>query len=325
MAGPETAPVNTKRRSRFSLAAIGFAMGVADIIPGVSGGTIAFISGVYEQLLLSIASFDISFIRCLLQGNFKEALGRIQAGFLLPLVMGVGAAILLMSRIIHWLLEHHESQVLGLFMGLIAGSILMIGRKVPDWGVSKLTSFALGFLTAFMLTGIVPVQTPSELWFLFLCGMVAICAMILPGISGAFILLLLGKYHYMTGVLKNPFSVEHLVIILVFMGGCVVGLTGFARILKYWLSRNYGLTMSLLTGFMAGALRKLWPWKQALETKTIGEETLVLETRNILPGAIDPAVMMAIGLFCGGFVLILLVDHMGTSGDARSDRHGIAR
>ena len=299
--GPKT------RKDMQVLAAKGFCMGTADIIPGVSGGTIAFITGIYEQLLAAISSVNIVFFKKLLSLDLKGAMAEIHLRFLLPLFLGIGVAIVSTARLMHYLIKEHPVLTWSMFFGLIAASIIVVGKTIENWQ-SGAPFVVIGAVAAYFIVGLIPVTTPETWWFILLSGMIAICAMILPGISGSFILLILSKYEFVTGAIKNPFNVDNLVIIFIFSCGCAIGLLGFARVLKYLLSRYHNATMALLTGVMIGAMRKVWPWKEVLETKMIRGKVHVLQEQNVFPSQLDTQVIMAIGLMVLGFVLVMALD-----------------
>ncbi|MAE16063.1 MAG: DUF368 domain-containing protein [Deltaproteobacteria bacterium] len=284
----------------------GAAMGTADVVPGVSGGTVAFITGIYDQLLCAIASFDLNALGRLLHGRLTETLAGLHLRFLLALGFGIAAAILSTARLMHDLLTIHPVPTWSLFCGLIVASILVVGREITDWW-GGLPMLVLGVVSAHGIVGLIPVQTPDTPSIVFLCGMVAICAMILPGLSGAFLLLILGKYATITGALRNPFDEGNLLLLAVFASGCLVGLLGFSRILNLCLARFRNLTMALLTGLMIGAMRKVWPWKEVLETELIRGKEYVLHEVNVFP-EMGGRLLLALGLAAVGFVLVLVLD-----------------
>ena len=320
----ETLPVQTwkeawyaspgprQRKDALKLFLKGIGMGTADIIPGVSGGTVAFITGIYGQLLNAISSIDLRLILKLFKGRFREALAGIHLRFLLALVSGIVLAVISTARVMHHLLNSYPVWTWSLFFGLIIGSILILARSLENLK-QGLTGLLFGTLIAYWVTGMIPVETPQTLWFLFLSGLVAICAMILPGLSGAFILLILGKYAYITSVLRDPFSMDHLQIILVFVLGCLTGILAFSRVLRFALKKFPQTTLGLLTGFMIGALRKVWPWKIPLETEIIRGKEYVLQEINIMPET-NLHLFIAILLMIFGFSLVLwLGSHQGKS------------
>jgi putative membrane protein len=212
----------------------------------------------------------------------------------------------------HHLLEHHPVPTWSLFFGLILGSILFVGGKVERWNRAALF-LVIGTVGAYLIVGMIPRSTPETWWFVFISGMIAICAMILPGISGSFILLILGKYLYVTGALKNPFAEGQMTILVIFGLGAMVGITLFSRVLGFLLKRYSDATIALLTGFMIGAMRKIWPWQEVLREEVIGGKSRVLETRNVLPPALDAEVLLAMGLALAGFGAVLVLERLARS------------
>ncbi|MDH5560126.1 MAG: DUF368 domain-containing protein [Deltaproteobacteria bacterium] len=286
----------------------GILMGTADIIPGVSGGTIALITGIYNTLIDAIRSFDMSTIKHILSLDFKSALFELHLRFLIPLFFGILSAILVTARLIHYVLAVFPEITWAFFFGLIVSSTMVLGRQIKNWVGMAGLFFIFGALGAFFLVGMIPVTTPLDWWFIIFSGMIAICAMILPGISGAFILLILGKYEYVTGALKNPFLLPNLKIILLFTGGCLIGITSFSRILSFFLHRYENLTLAFLTGMMFGSLRKIWPWKEVLEEKMIRGKLYVVQETNILPQSFDSALIYALVFIVLGFLLVLILE-----------------
>ena len=283
----------------FWVSARGFAMGAADIVPGVSGGTMAFILGIYDELIDAIHSIDMGFIRNLITFKWREAFSNFPWQFLLALVLGLAAAVLTLSSGLHWALEAHPILVWSFFFGLIVASIIVIRKRVQYWSVVNIAAALAAVVGAYILVGLTPSETPHTPPLLFLSGAIAICAMILPGISGAFILVLLGKYSYVLGAVK---SFDLLTIALVGLGA-VVGLISFARLLRWTLRRNHDLVVAILTGFMAGSLRKVWPWK-SFETIS---ETFVKET-NLFPSAFTLEEGLALFLMIAGMTAVLFIE-----------------
>lgn len=281
-------------------------MGTADIIPGVSGGTIAFITGIYYQLLEAIASVNLNFIQSFFRFDWKSALAEIHIRFLVPLILGIGLAVVSTARLMHYLLKDHPVPTWSLFFGLIGASILVVGKEIQDWKTGT-PSIVIGTAAAFGIVGLIPVHTPETWWFILLCGMIAICAMILPGISGSFILLILGKYEFITGAIKNPFDLQNMIILCIFLVGCVIGILGFSRVLSYFLKHYHNITISVLTGLMIGAMRKVWPWKEVLDTQTIRGKVYVIREQNVLP-QIDSSFFLAVGIMVIGFVFVILLE-----------------
>ncbi|MBW2591760.1 MAG: DUF368 domain-containing protein [Deltaproteobacteria bacterium] len=288
----------------------GICMGSADIIPGVSGGTIALITGIYEKLLQAIKSADMGMARKALAFDIKGALARIHIRFLLCLFLGIGTAILSLARLMNYLLHYHPVSIWSLFFGLIAASVLVVGKRVDKWNMGTGFFFLAGAGAAYFIVNLIPVSTPEDSWFIFFSGMLAICAMILPGLSGAFILLILGKYEFITATLKNPFSAQNILIILIFCSGCLVGLLGFSRILNYLIRKYHGLTLAFLTGLMAGCMQKIWPWKQVLEVRIINGNEHILWGGNTLPPAFDVQVAAAAGLAGFGFIAVIVLEKL---------------
>jgi putative membrane protein len=284
----------------FWIGARGFCMGAADIVPGVSGGTMAFILGIYDELLASISAIDLTFVRRILTFRWREAFQEFPWRFLLALALGIGAAILTLANGLHWALENYPSLVWAFFFGLIIASILVIRKRVGMWSAVNVLAAVLAAVGAFVLVGLTPHETPHTPILLFLSGAIAICAMILPGISGAFILVLLGKYRFVVGAVVN-FDLLTLALVAF---GALFGLIGFVRLLRWMLNKNHDLVVAILTGFLLGSLRKVWPWKLI---ENLGED-FVHET-NILPPAFTGEVALAILLMLAGIVLVLAMEH----------------
>ncbi len=298
----------------------GLAMGTADIIPGVSGGTVAFITGIYTDLLRAINSFSAKALRRLLHRDLAGTLAELHLRFLLPLLGGIATAIVSTAQLMNYLLDHHQVPVWSLFFGLIGSSVVVVWRKLGRPGTASWLWLACGAVLGYVIVGLIPVKTPDELWFIFLSGAVAICAMILPGISGAFILLILGKYQYVTGTLNNPFLLHNFVIILVFCAGCATGLSGFSRFLNWLFARFHDATVACMAGFMIGSLRKIWPWKEALATQLVDGKTQVVAEVNVWPTAFNGDFFLAVGLMLAGFLVVMLLEGLtgrGEKGDSK--------
>lgn len=240
----------------------GIAMGSADVVPGVSGGTIAFITGIYEKLLNSIKSVDLEALKLLKGFELKAFWEHINGTFLIVLFAGIATSIVSLAKLITYFLETYPIQVWSFFFGLIVISALIILREIKKWNMGVVISMLLGTAIAYYITATSPAETPDAPWFMFIAGAVAICAMILPGISGSFILLLFGKYEYVMSAIKD-FRIAD----LIFLGlGCIVGILSFARLVSWLFKKFHNLTVGLLSGFMIGSLNKVWPWKETLET-----------------------------------------------------------
>ena len=297
-------------RKAVNLALKGLCMGSADVIPGVSGGTIALITGIYEDLIGALRSIDMKVVQKLLALDIKGVLANVHVRFLLALFSGIFVAILSLAQLMNYLLHHHPIPTWSLFFGLIAASTVMVGKHVSNWLGKTGISFVAGIIAATLIVNLIPMHTPEDLWFIFLCGIVAICAMILPGISGAFILLILGKYEYVTGALKNPFLPQNLIVIVVFCIGCAIGLLGFSRVLNYLLQKFHNLTLAFLTGLIAGSMQKIWPWKEIIDTQVIRGKTHVIWGGPIMPPAVNQEFFIAAGLAVLGFVAVLMIERL---------------
>lgn len=279
----------------------GMGMGAADVVPGVSGGTIAFIVGIYDELIDSIKSINLESLKLFFTGKFRDFFISINAGFLISVLLGIGISVFSLAKIITWLLTDHPILVWSFFFGLVLASTWFVSKDIKERTWKTLLSFVAGVGIAYYITVATPAETPSNLLFIFLCGAIAICAMILPGISGSFILVLLGKYFFVMDAVKSL----DLVVIAVFGAGACVGITSFSRILSYALKHFRNITLSVLTGFMLGSLNKVWPWKESVLN---GDDSIVLE-HNVLPNDlfIESIILMVIG-----FVLVYLLEKLSS-------------
>lgn len=288
-------------------------MGAADVVPGVSGGTIAFITGIYETLLNSIKSVDVQALNYLKKFEIKSLWEHINGTFLLTLFAGIAVSFLSLSKVITYLLNTYPIQLWSFFFGLIVISALMVLREIKKWNAGVFVAIILGAVVAYFITAAVPSETPDAPWFLFIVGAVAICAMILPGISGSFIVLLFGKYEYLMAALKERSIAD----ILIFMAGCVVGILSFARVISWLFKKYHNITIGVLSGFMIGALNKVWPWKETVQTYIDRHnEVKPLYEVNILPNeylaktGIEPHFIEAIGYAAAGFLIVLFIDRL---------------
>ena len=303
----------------------GLAMGAADVVPGVSGGTIAFISGIYEELIETIHKLDVGFFSIWKKEGFFKAWAKYNLGFLLALFSGVGISILSLAKIITWLLSNHPIMVWSFFFGLVLASILYVGRQIYKWDLKTSGATLVATGLSYAITLAKPIGDLSSTWFLFLAGFIAIIAMILPGISGAFILLLLGAYKsimstindFRDGLLSLDWELfsSAFIKISVFGMGAIVGLKVFSRVLN-WLFKNHkDLILATLTGFMIGALNKIWPWKEVLEYRInhSGEKVPFLE-KSVLPHNYpgDPLIGYALLAIIIGFLTIFLLEKIAT-------------
>ena len=289
----------------------GMGMGAADVVPGVSGGTIAFIVGIYEELINSIKSINGHSLKLLLSGKLAAFWKAVNANFLLSIIAGIGISVFSLAKIITYLLVTHPILVWSFFFGLVLASTWFVSKDIKHWNWKTILSFVAGSLMAFFITVATPAETPSNLLFIFLCGAIAICAMILPGISGSFILVLLGKYFYIMEAVKTL----NISVILVFMGGAAIGITSFSRVLSFALSKFHDITIAVLAGFMLGSLNKVWPWKETIETYTDSHGVVKpLVEANILP---NQFVMEAIGLMIFGFFLVYFIEKLSAKGNKK--------
>ncbi|MBD9302530.1 MULTISPECIES: DUF368 domain-containing protein [Alistipes] len=294
--------------SRYIVLALkGCAMGMADVVPGVSGGTIAFISGIYEELLDSIRSVDATALRLLLRFRLAEFWRHINGRFLLPVLLGIAVAIFSLARLMTYLLTNHPIAIWSFFFGLIVASALLVARQIGRWDWRTVLAFAVGAAAAWWITVATPAETPDDWWFVMLSGAIAICAMILPGISGAFILLLLGKYQYIMHAV-GEFDIP---VIAVFVIGAAAGIISFSHLLSWLLKHWHDVTVAVLMGFMVGSLNKVWPWKETVETYLDSHGVAQpLVQNNIAPGTFEqltgqPSLLVqAILLGIVGFLVI---------------------
>ncbi len=300
-----------KPKDYLGIAARGFAMGSADVVPGVSGGTMAFILGIYEELIFSIrAAGRPEFLRALFKLRLREALSLLNWPFLAALAAGIFLAIFTLARGLEWLYTNRPVLLFSFFFGLVLASVITVSRRVPKWTPALYLALAAGGAGAYLIVGAVPTQTPEAWWFLFLSGALAICAMILPGISGAFILLLLGKYQYVLAAVNN----RDLLTLFWVAAGAGIGLITFAQFLGWLFKRHHDLTVAVLTGFMLGSLRKIWPWKETLESMTDRHGALIpLVQRNILPEAFNSEAIVALGLALLGVLVVLAIERLANN------------
>ncbi|MCX2743125.1 DUF368 domain-containing protein [Mangrovivirga sp. M17] len=290
----------------------GLGMGSADVVPGVSGGTIAFITGIYDELLDSIKSIDGEALRLLIKGNFIGLWRYVNGSFLLPLFIGIGASIFTFANFIeHWL-EEYPISVWSFFFGLIIVSAYLVWKNLKKKTSGVFVALILGIIVAYLITTFTPATTPETYWYVFLSGCIAICAMILPGISGSFILLILGKYIFIMESVKSL----KLDIIAVFALGCIVGITSFSRLVSWCLDKFHDITVGVLAGFMIGSLNKVWPWKRVEDFMMNAKgEKVVLKESNLSPATYaeeigDPHLLYAIGFMIIAIVFVLGLERL---------------
>lgn len=301
----------------------GMAMGGADVVPGVSGGTIAFITGIYETLLDSIASVNVPALQLLLKGRVKDFWQHINGNFLVTLFGGIFLSILTLAKLLGFLLEAYPIQLWSFFFGLIIIAAYLVAKEIKHWSVGVVVSAVVGIAIAYYITLATPAETPSSLWFVFLSGALAICAMILPGISGSFILLILGKYAFILEAVNE----RNFAVIAVFGLGCVVGILTFSRVISWLLDRYHDVAVALLAGFMIGSLGKIWPWKEAVLTRLDSHGVEVpFVTRNVLPAQFeqltgqDALLGQAILFMLVGFLLVLGIERFASYQQKKGER-----
>jgi len=302
----------------------GVAMGAADVVPGVSGGTIAFISGIYEELIESIDKVNLGVLKVWKQQGFKTAWKSINGSFLLALFSGIAISILSLAKLIKWLLHNEPVLLWSFFFGLVLASILYIAKQIKGWSPKIIIAIIATSALSYYITLAEPFASPDSPFYLLFCGFIAIIAMILPGVSGAFILLILGAYQTAIDTINNLrdglvtgnmelFKDAFLKFLLLAIGA-VVGLKVFSKALNWMFKHQKNLTLAILTGFMIGSLNKIWPWKKILKTRinSEGEEVTLLD-QSILPSAYegDNQMMLAILFIVVGFVAILILERLG--------------
>ena len=296
----------------FAIALKGVGMGAADVVPGVSGGTIAFITGIYDELLASLKNLPKAFAHLPANKfNLKLFSEEANIGFLLSLLTGIAISFLSLAKIITALLKNHPVPVWSFFFGLILASVWFVLKDIDKWKWSHVVSLVAGIASGYAVTVVGPSQTPDALWFIFLSGALAICAMILPGISGSFILLLLGKYTYMLQAINNL----DLLIVCVFILGAATGLISFSHFLSWLLNKYRFVTIAFLGGMMFGSLNKIWPWKETVESVLNSKGELIpLKENNVLPGTyvettgMEAMIPAALIMLVAGFSLIFIID-----------------
>lgn len=301
----------------------GLMMGAADIVPGVSGGTVALVLGIYERLVTAISHFDMTLLAHVRGRRWQAALEHMDVRFLAALGCGILLGVGLLAHFMSWLLSQYPEPTWSLFFGLILASSLLVARMVQPWSWSTALIGVGGVVFAYWLVGLLPATPPEGHWYLFLCGAVGSCAMILPGISGAFIVLIMGKYLYITSAIDEfvhgRITLEVLSALVVFAGGWAVGILSFSKGLRWLLNRYEPPTLALLGGFMLGSLRKIWPFKRQLTEDDfsrplaelgLNEEKLERFTVNVWPDQYDAHFWFCVALAVAGFVLVLVIDRL---------------
>ena len=315
------------QRSFFSYLTIifkGIAMGAADVVPGVSGGTIAFISGIYEELIESIDKINLGVFKIWKTDGFKTAWNSINGTFLVALFSGIAISILSLAKLIKWLLHHEPVLLWSFFFGLVLASILYIAKQIKNWSPLVFIAIILTSVLSYYITLAEPFASPDSPYYLLFCGFIAIIAMILPGVSGAFIILILGAYQTAIETINNlrdglfngniELFKEAFINFLLLALGAIVGIKVFSKLLNWMFKHKKNLTLAILTGFMIGSLNKIWPWKEVLSTRVNSEGIKVpLLEKSILPTNFegDNQLLMASVFIIIGFFTILLLERLG--------------
>ena len=289
----------------------GMAMGAADVVPGVSGGTIALITGIYEELIFSIKSINLKALKLLLSGRPAAFWKAINGSFLLSVLLGIAISIFSLAKGLTFLLHHYPILVWSFFFGLIVASAIYVARTIKAWNAGAVIAGIAGIVIAYFITVISPAEANTTWFYIFFSGMIAICAMILPGISGSFILVLLGMYQFILGAVVDL----NIPVLLVFVAGAAIGIIGFSTVLSWLLKKFHTLTIALLAGFMVGSLNKIWPWKEVTESFIDRHgEVRPLAEKNILPTTYEnltgneSLLWGAILFLVVGFVLIFVIE-----------------
>ena len=309
----------------FIISLKGIAMGAADVVPGVSGGTIAFISGIYEELLETIDSINLSFFKNWKTKGFKNAWLSINGNFLLSLFLGIAISIISLAKAIKWLLLNETVLLWSFFFGLVLASVFYIGKQIRTWNIWIIIAIIITTILSYLITITEPYASPDSNLYLLFCGFIAIIAMILPGVSGAFILLILGVYHTAISTVDDLFQSiitlnfelfkDAFIKFLMLAIGAIIGIKAFSKILN-WMFKNYkNLTLAILTGFMIGSLNKIWPWKKILSWRTNSKGIdIPFQEQSVSPFSLegDNQIILAIILMIFGIVTILILEKLGS-------------
>jgi putative membrane protein len=286
-----------ENKTGFNHTICGFLMGSADVVPGVSGGTIALILGVYERLINAVSSFDHHLFQLIIKGKLIDAFKKVDGGFLVFLGTGVATAVLSLAKLITWLLSNHPIPTWSVFLGLILASSWVVYCDLSRKGFPELVAALIAATFSFWISGMNSANSPDNLLFIFFCGMISICAMVLPGISGSFILVLLGKYETVMHAIKGfDFGV-----IFAFGAGAALGIITFSKFIKWLLAKYHSLTLAAMVGLMVGSLRKVWPFKIEVEGMT----------RNVFPDPAQTDFSLAVFLCLAALGLVLVLEKFG--------------
>jgi putative membrane protein len=306
--------MNRTTKDYFIIVLKGMGMGAADVVPGVSGGTIAFITGIYEELINSIKSVNLNALKLFFSFKFSEFWKVINGTFLFSVLFGIAISVFSLAKGLKFLLDHYPILVWSFFFGLIVASAIYVARTIEKWNTGTIVAGIAGIIVAYFITVITPAEANTHYWFIFLSGSIAICAMILPGISGSFILVLLGMYKFILEAVGNL----EIAVIATFLIGAAIGIVAFSNVLSWLLKKFHNLTIAVLAGFMVGSLNKVWPWKEVTETFIDRHgEIKPLAERNVLPGSYEQItgsealLLGAILLAIVGFALIFIIEGIG--------------
>lgn len=306
----------------FALFLKGLAMGAANVIPGVSGGTIALVTGIYEKLIDSIKAFDLQALQLLLRFRFKELTEKVNLPFLTAVFAGVGVSIFSLAKLLQWLLAQHVTWTMAFFFGLILISVYSVGRTISQWNAGTILALLIGTLVAVGIALLAPATENPAFWYVFICGIVAICSMILPGLSGSFVLIIMGNYALVLSAVGS-FNLN----ILVPLGiGCVVGLVGFSQLISWVFKRYRDITIALMTGFVLGSLSIIWPWKKQLFlTDELGNlvrrssgEAVVKGYEWQLPDMVAPETWVAFALIFAGILSLWAIERLALEKNGKS-------
>lgn len=286
----------------------GLAMGAANVIPGVSGGTIALITGIYERLINGIKSFDLTAIRFLFTGKWKQFWEHIDGSFLMAVFAGVGISVISLAKLLEFLLDKHEQATMAFFFGLILLSVFSVGKTIHKWDTGTIIALVIGTAIAVGIALLAPASENPAFFYVFLCGIVAICSMILPGLSGSFVLIIMGNYALVLGAVGRADTD----ILLPLMLGCVAGLVAFSHILA-WVFKHYrDQTIGLMTGFILGSLTIIWPWKETVKETIIRDgkppKEVVVSYEWVMPDIGVSQTWMGVGLIFAGMLAIWLIE-----------------
>ncbi len=290
----------------------GMAMGAANVIPGVSGGTIALITGIFERLIDAIKSFNLTAINLLFKGKFKELIKHIDLWFLVSVFLGIGVAIISLAKLFKYLFATYPVYIWAYFFGLVLASVYFVGKTVEKWNISTIITFIIGTVIAVAMILLTPASENSSMLYLFICGIVAICSMIIPGLSGSFVLILMGNYNL---IMIDAVSNLDFKILLPVAVGAAVGLIGFSHFLSWLLKKYKDQTISMLTGFILGSLAILWPWQKTI-TQTFGKKEKIIARDWLLP-QMNTQLIIAIAFIILGIATIWITETLGSKSQSQ--------